>query len=545
MGKWRRRTAAYLIAITVVVLLFAIAYHHGMRTFEGSERSFLHHLRVVVETFTTTGYGSDAPWETDVMNAFVIVMDITGVVLIFMALPAFVFPLFEETLSTTPPTAAEEAEDHVLICGHTPRGRVLREELRARDVPYLFVVGDGDEAADIYDAGEEHVVHGDPEDVETLRNANVGAATALVADADDETNASIVLSAREAVDDADGLRVVSLVEDEDVADYHRYAGADEVLSPRRLLGESLGAKATASVSDEVGDGVEIGEDFQIAELLVHHGSPLVGETVAGSGIGERTGANVLGAWDDGEFESPPRPERVIDEHTVLLVVGTEAELEALKELTLSETRNRRRGSVVVVGYGMVGHSAAAELRGRDEVIVVDERDDPGVDVVGDATQRETLEKAGVEDARAVVLALDSDTTTIFATLAVKQVAPRAEVIVRANDAESVPKLYRAGAEYVLSLSTVSGRLLASHLLDEEVLRPETQVDLIRTRAPGLEGRTLAGANVRAATGCTVVAVERDGDLRTDLGPDTRILAGDALVVAGTDDSVNRFNELFC
>ena len=545
MGKWRRRTAAYLLAITVVVLLFAVAYDYGMRTFEGSERPFIHHLRVVVETFTTTGFGSDAPWETDVMNAFVIVMDITGVVLIFMALPAFVFPLFEETLSTTPPTAVDALAGHVVICGHSPRGRVLRDELDARGVPYLFVVADEDEAATIYDNGEEQVIHGDPEAVETMRSANVDSARALVADDDDETNASIVLSAREVSEDPAGLRIVSFVENDAIADYHRYAGADRVLSPRRLLGQSLGSKATASVADELGDGVEIGEDFQIAELLVHHGSPLVGETVAGSAIGDRTGANVLGAWDDGEFESPPRPGRVIDEHTVLLVVGTESELETLKSLTLSETRRRRRGSVVVVGYGMVGHSAAAEVRPSEEVVVVDERDAPGVDIVGDATDRETLEAAGIDDARAVVIALDSDTTTIFATLAVKQVAPHAEVIVRANDADSVPKLYRAGADYVLSLSTVSGRLIASHLLDEEVLRPETQVDLVRTAAPHLDGRTLAEADVRAETGVTVVAIERNGDLLTNIGPDTEVVEGDRLVVAGTDDAVNRFNERFC
>ena len=530
----------YLGALVVVILLYTVAYHEAMAAFEGREQSFAHSLQVVVETFTTTGFGSDAPWESTAMNLIVVAMDLTGVLLIFTALPAFVFPLFEETLSTTPPTTAADVRDHVVVCGFTPRGAVLRDELRARDVPYVFVVADENEAGRLHD-DEEPVVHGDPSRMDVLRAAGADRATALVADADDETNANIVLSAREVSEE---LRVVSLVEDADAADYHRYAGADRVVSPRRLLGESLGAKATATVADELGDGVEIGEDFQIAELLVHRGSPLVGDTVADSGIGERTGADVLGVWDGGEFETPPRPDRVIDGHTVLLVVGSEAELEALKQLTLSETRRRRRGTVVVAGYGMVGHSAAAELRPTEDVVVVDEGDAPGVDVVGDATDRDTLEAAGVDEARAVVLALDSDTTTVFATLVMKQVAPGAEVIVRANDAESVPKLYRAGADYVLSLSTVSGRLLASHLLDEEVLRPETQVDLVRTEAPELVGLTVAEADVRARTGCTVVAVERDGDLLTTVGPDTRVVAGDTLVVGGTDEAVNRFTELY-
>ncbi|WP_284013397.1 potassium channel family protein [Halobaculum litoreum] len=540
MPSATRRATEYLLGAFGVMLLLAFVYQWGFATFEGQRIDYISSLYVVVETFTTTGFGLYADeWDTNAMQLLMIGFQLSGVGLIFLALPAVIIPLINEALTSSPPTTTA-ASDHVVICAFTPRGETLVKELRARDQPYVVVEPDADRAVEL--SGDHDVVHGDPEEVEALARANVADARALVADADDETNASVVLSAREVSEE---VRVVSLVEDEDVADYHRYAGADRVISPRRLLGESLGAKATASVADELGDGVEIGEDFQIAELLVHHGSPLVGETVAESAIGERTGANVLGAWDDGEFESPPRPERVIDEHTVLLVVGTEAELEELKELTLSETRRRRRGRVLVVGYGMVGHSAAGELRPTDDVVVVDLEDDDGVDVVGDATERETLEEAGIHDARAVVLALDSDTTTIFATLAVKQVAPHAEVIVRANDADSVPKLYRAGAEYVLALSTVSGRLLASYLLDEEVLRPETQVDLVRTRAPRLEGEGLAEADVRARTGVTVVAIERDGDLLTDIGPDTRVVPDDTLVVAGTDDAVNRFNELFC
>jgi K+/H+ antiporter YhaU regulatory subunit KhtT len=105
------------------------------------------------------------------------------------------------------------------------------------------------------------------------------------------------------------------------------------------------------------------------------------------------------------------------------------------------------------------------------------------------------------------------------------------------------KLYRAGAEYVLSLATVSGRMLAGTILEEEVISPQTQVEVVRTEAPGLAGYTLAEADVRARTGCTVIAVERNGRLVTDVGPDFQLQADDDLVVAGIDEDVNRFNEL--
>jgi len=74
----------------------------------------------------------------------------------------------------------------------------------------------------------------------------------------------------------------------------------------------------------------------------------------------------------------------------------------------------------------------------------------------------------------------------------------------------------------------------------------TQVEIVRTDAPGLVGQTLAGASVRDETDCTVVAVEREGGetLQTDISPDYRVRRGDRLVIAGTDESINRFNERF-
>jgi K+/H+ antiporter YhaU regulatory subunit KhtT len=86
-------------------------------------------------------------------------------------------------------------------------------------------------------------------------------------------------------------------------------------------------------------------------------------------------------------------------------------------------------------------------------------------------------------------------------------------------------------------------MVASELLAEDVMAMNTQIEVIRTRAPSLVGKTLEEALVRSRTGCTVVAIERDGTLQTNVGPDTEIEVGDELVIAGTDEGTNRFKEL--
>ncbi|WP_436907365.1 potassium channel family protein [Halosimplex marinum] len=543
MNTWQRRSVVYTGVLALSMYAFAVVYQYGMAAFEGDPKTFLEALQFVVETFTTTGYGSQAGWESAPMLALVIVMDVTGTVMIFLALPVVAFPAFEEALSTTVPTAVENGhEDHVVVATYTPRVETLIAELDARGVDWVIVEPDRDRATDLYEDGYE-VIHNDPDSADGLRAANFPDARALVADVSDQVDASIVLTAKE-IDES--TRVVSVVEEPDRARYHELAGADAVLSPRPLLGESLARKVTASVSTDLGSKVELGEDFDIVELPVHRGADVAGRTLAESGLRERAGVNVIGAWFDGEFESPPTPDSVIEPGTVLLMTGPDAQLEALADRTRSEVRRHTSGETVVVGYGEVGRTITEVLDDADlPYTVVDKEEGPGVDVVGDATDPEVLERAGLGDARSVILAIPDDTAAEFATLVVRDESRRVEVIARAEEAEAVRKMYRAGADYVLALGTITGRMVASAVLeDEDVISLDTQVEVVRTSAPGLVGTTLGEADVRARTGVTVVAVERNGEVVTDLGPDFRAHSGDELIVAGPDEATNRFTEVF-
>ncbi|PSP95859.1 metal transporter [Halobacteriales archaeon QS_4_62_28] len=543
MDTWQRRTALYVVGLVAIVLGFTVAYDYGMTVFDNRPRAFIHSLQVVVETFTTTGFGSDAPWESVEMNVLVILMDVTGVLLIFLALPVLLFPLFEEAMSTTVPTAIENGlSDHVVICSFTPRGKTLVAELDTWTVDYVIVEPDRERATELYEEGYR-VIHADPQSVGGLEAARLSAARALVADAADEVNTSIILTARE-VDDS--VPTVSVVEEPDRERYHELAGADTVVSPRRLLGESLAGKVTTDISTAVGDTIEIGQDFDIAELPIHRGSDLVGRSLADSGIREQAGVNVIGAWFKGEFESPPSPEATLDNGTVLLVAGREDQLQQLKDMTLTSVRQFGHGETVVVGYGEVGQTIARKLdeAGLNDT-VIDRNEKPGVDIVGDATEPDELRAAGVESAQTTVLALSEDTDTEFATLVIRDLNPDVEIIARAEETENVQKMYRAGADYVLSLATISGRMLASTILaDEQVISMDEQVEIVRTTANELAGQTLGEARVRGRTGCTVVAVERNGTVITDVGPDVHIEAGDELVVAGTDAAIDRFRNVF-
>ncbi|RZV08646.1 Trk K+ transport system NAD-binding subunit [Natrinema hispanicum] len=537
MNYWWRRIALSLVAVFALVFVYAGIYQAGMAAFEGVNMSYFEALQFVIEALTTAGFGGDsADWQSAPTNLMVIAMNLTGVLLVFLALPLLVVPLFQQALEDRPPESTD-LTDHVVICSYTPRSDVLAEELEAANVPYVFIDDDPELVVELDRDGID-AIYGELDQAETLRAANATDARALVTDIDDETNAMVILTARELSSE---LTIVSVVEDADVASYHRYAGADEIVRPRRVLGQSLATKATTAVSTELRDTIELSEDFTVTELLVQAHSDLVGQTIPESGIRDRMGITVIGAWFNGEFVPVPGPDDVIDDNTILLVAGRRDDLTELKSRTVS-TLQRRPERVVVGGYGVVGQAAVETL--ADEGITtftIDTVDADGVDIVGSVTDEPVLETAGVTDGRSVVLTLDDDAASIYATLVIKQIAPSIEIIVRANETENIPKFYRAGAEYVLSLSTVTGRMLASVLIeDEEVLTPETQFELVRTAAPELVGRSLGDVDLRARTGCTVVAAERGDELLTDLGPEFIIREDDTLIVAGSDEAINQF-----
>ncbi|MFT4946700.1 MAG: Trk K+ transport system NAD-binding subunit [Natronomonas sp.] len=543
MDRWKRRALGYLGFVGLALTLTALGYQYGMQTYEGEAQTLLDSFQFAVEMFTTTGFGGDAPWDSAEMQLFITVTDLLGMAILVGALPVFVGPLLEEALSTAAPTELEtKLSDHVVICSYTSRAQELIDDLDSQDVPYVIVEPDRERSNELHENGHR-VIRADPESTSGLEAAHLTDARALYADVSDQVDASIVLAAKEIAED---VPVVSVVEEPELAKYHELAGADHVLSPRQLLGRSLARKVTTALRSEVDEAVEINGNLELVEVSIRHGSDLAGTTLVDSTIRERSGVNVIGAWMRGEFIPAPAPETTLPPGTVLLVSGRPEQLTELVEMTQSSVRRFQTGQTVVIGHGAVGRTVANALEESDiGHTVVDIEDHPAVDVIGDATETETLERAGVADAETVVLALPSDTMTEFATLVIRDLAPEVEIITRVDDNANISKTYRAGADYVLSLATVTGRLSTSFLLeDRDRLSIDQQVEIRRVKNPGIAGRTIADTNIRERTGCTVIAIERGEQTQTEIGPDTKIRDGDELVVVGTDDSLREFERLF-
>ncbi|NJY62817.1 hypothetical protein HC174_08610 [Salinimicrobium sp. CDJ15-81-2] len=92
----KKRIAVAALLVTGIILIYAGIFLWSMAFFENRDLSFAQSLQVVVESLTTSGYGGFAPWESDFLNYFVLIMNLTGVVLVFVAFPVFFSSFFTE-----------------------------------------------------------------------------------------------------------------------------------------------------------------------------------------------------------------------------------------------------------------------------------------------------------------------------------------------------------------------------------------------------------------------------------------------------------------
>lgn len=534
-----RHIVYYLIGIAALVVLYGVVYNYGMLVFEGRNQSIYHSIQVVVETMTTTGYGADSPWESPVMNGFVIFMQISGIGIGFFTLRLIILPLFTGAEVNLDDRLSPK-RNHVIICEYRRESAVLLDELKQLDTDYVLISSSGENAKALSDEGYA-AIHGSPQDSKALERAGIDSARAVITDAGD-ANVNTILTVRSIQPD---IEIIALTDDSDQREVLLESGADSVLSPHGVLGHRLAEKAVSSIGSELTDTIELGADIEVTEIPVQHGSELVNMRIRESRIRERTGATIIGAWIDGELQLPPNPNAVIRPNTVLLVSGGHDALEELSDFTRRPRRFREDQHVILAGYGEVGQAAHSVVNERSiDAISIDLDDREGVDIVGDASSRAVLREARIEDAGAIIVGLPNDSLGLLTTVWSRSLNPDVEILARVSDPNATQKALSAGADYVLSVPRVAARMVAKELRGEDVLAPASQIRLVRVPATPFAGLTLADSNIYEQTGCRVIAIEDDSSVTTNLEPKRQFSGEERLVIVGSDESTQRFLQRF-
>lgn len=535
LSRRDRLIVYYVVGLIVMVGTYTLLYNLGMNHLEGRDHSIFRSFQTVVETFTTTGFGADSPWDTPWMNLFVVLIQLSGIAIGFFTLRVIIIPLFTGA-EVNLENRLTPKHDHVVVCEYRRDSEVLLEELEELDIEYVLISSDEERARQLSDDGYA-TIHGSPQEAEAYERASIGKARAVITDAGSAT-VDTILTARSVRPD---IKIIALTDDSDLADIYSETGADSVLSPHSALGHRLAEKVVSSFSAELGDAVELGEDIELTEVTVGRGSQLDGVALRNTNIREKTGANIVGAWIDGELQLPPDPDAVIRENSVLVVAGEHGALEEISEFTRSVSPFERPDRVIVTGYGEVGQAAETVLNDAGiETVIIDPDEAIEPDIVGDASKRSVLEDADISNTGAILVCVPDDSQGLLTAVQAQALNPEIEALFRANEMATVSKAFRAGCDYVLAVPHVSARMVARELRGEEVLEPTSQIRVIRVPATPFAGQTLANADITEQTGCRVVAIEDDSGLTTQIDPYRELDVNDRLTLVGTDDAVQEF-----
>ena len=203
-----------------------------------------------------------------------------------------------------------------------------------------------------------------------------------------------------------------------------------------------------------------------------------------------------------------------------------------------------RDHFIVCAYGRVGRAAVRELQAAGlPFVVADPKEDlreqmeaDGIPfIVDDPSNATVLRQAGVERARGLICAVDSDATNVYITLSARSVNPSLFIVARASERGTAETLERAGANRVVSPFVSSGRHMVRMAQDPTIVDLFDEGSGAATAIAVQEHVVAAGSALegRSATeaGNAVLAVRRvDGTTIARPAGDVVLAAGDVVLV---------------
>jgi len=169
---------------------------------------------------------------------------------------------------------------------------------------------------------------------------------------------------------------------------------------------------------------------------------------------------------------------VVTNVTALIVEGELTE--SFRRMKMERMARNTKDHYIVCGMGAVGLHIVDELKAtrRPYVIVEIDRDAiekyqdawrDGILVEGDATDNDTLLKAGVKKAKGVFAATGDDNQNLVISLTAKQLNPDVRMVTRSNDTKNDEKLQKSGADAVVSPGFIGGLRMASEMIRPAVV----------------------------------------------------------------------------
>lgn len=538
-----RKLLKFVAVLFVMYIGYSILFHF-VAIYEGQDHSWLTGFYWTLVTMSTLGFG-DIVFTSDIGRFFSMLVLFSGVLLLLIMLPFtfiefFYAPWMKAMNQAKAPKKLEsEVRDHIIITELNAVTDALIKKLNANNIEYALLEPDLQKALDLSEE-EYRVLNLDPTSYDTYKNLNIEHAKLVVAAGPDTVNTNVTFTVKEFNPDINVVATSAMPESVDIL---QLSGANHVVQISEILGNALARRT-------LGGSARIHVIGRIGELLIGEataiGTPLVGKTLKESKIRDFSGTTVVGFWERGTFRLP-RPDAEITEKTVLVLAGSVQQFRRYDELV--SVYHVSDNPVVIIGAGRVGKAAAKSLdaRGVDyrivdkEPVMTDDRF-----IQGDAADHIVLERAGIREAHTAIVTTHDDDINIYLTIYCRQLKPDIQIISRATYDKNINTMHRAGADFVMSYSSMGAssifNILEGHT---EMILAEGLNIFTHNVQNKLHNRTLKQADIRKHTGTSLLAIKKgDGEMMVSPGPDEVLEKGQELILIGSPEAENRFSNKF-
>ena len=303
-----------LLALGLVTFVALLAYfgRAGYEDADGDPVSLLDAFYYATVSITTTGYGDVRPVSDGARLMTTLLVTPARILFLILLVGTTLEVLAERTREAYALRRwRNRLHDHVIICGFGTKGKAAVKTICARgtDASQIVVIDEDPEARSHAVAAGLSAIAGDATRTETLEQAGIGSATALiVAPNRDDAAVLITLTAREL---NPGLTIVAAVREEENGHLLRQSGADSVITSSSAAGRMLGiAMREPRLVDVLEDLLSSGEGLDIVER------ELTAEDVRGdAGVDEPVIAVIrdgrLLRFDDPAARSPEAGDRLV------------------------------------------------------------------------------------------------------------------------------------------------------------------------------------------------------------------------------------------
>ena len=230
----------------------------------------------------------------------------------------------------------------------------------------------------------------------------------------------------------------------------------------------------------------------------------------------------------------------------------------VKRRKMEKSLDSLKDHYIICGFGRVGEQIARDFaKAGKHFAVIDSNPEALVRVeksahlyvAGSATSDEVLKRAGIERAKGLVAASDSDPDNVLTTLSARMLNPTIFIVARASSSDVFEKLYKAGANRVVSPYHSTGQKMAAMLikplvydyLDSMAYGTDLEIRLEELELPpdaGVVGKSIHDSAIRKRTGTTILAIKkRDGRILTNPQVATVLEASDHLILVGTAEQL--------